>query len=146
MNKDKINQRQRDFDKTQRNINPIFRLRENNRTRIRNALQSNSKANNTIDLLGCDKNFFYQWIMWQLPREMDDNEFKENYDINHCRPIATFNLSNPDEQYDAFFWQNCQPLLKRKNHSKGAKRNLYSEVLQELKVRVFLKLYYPDEC
>ena len=75
---------------------------------------------------------------------MDYNEFKENYDIDHCRPIATFNLSDPNAQYDAFFWQNCQPLLKHKNRSKGAKRNLYSEVLQELKVRVFLKLYYPE--
>ena len=30
--------------------------------------------------------------MWQLPREMDDNKFKESNDIDHCRPIATFNL------------------------------------------------------
>ena len=41
--------------------------------------------------------------MWQLLREMDDNKFKENYDIDHCRPIATFNLSDPNAQYDAFF-------------------------------------------
>ena len=49
--------------------------------------------------------------MWQLPREIDDNEFKEKYDIDHCRLIATFNLSDPDTQYDAFSWMNCQPLL-----------------------------------
>ena len=41
--------------------------------------------------------------MWQLPREMDDNEFKENYDFDHCRQIATFNLSDLNAHYDAFF-------------------------------------------
>ena len=56
--------------------------------------------------------------MWQLPHEMDDNEFKENYQIDHCRAIATFNLSDSDAQYDEFSWQNCQPLLKSKNLSK----------------------------
>ena len=74
---------------------------------------------------------------------MDDNEFKENYNIDHCRPIATFDLSNPENQYDAFHWSNCQPLLKSKIYSRGPKRNLYSEVLQEFKATVFLKLYHP---
>ena len=58
LNKDKINQRRRDTDKIKRSLNPIFRLREINRVRIRKALKSNNKANNTIDLLGCNKNFF----------------------------------------------------------------------------------------
>ena len=75
---------------------------------------------------------------------MNNDEFRKSYDIDHCRPIATFNLSDPDAQYDAFSWQNCQPLLKSKNLSKGANRNLWSEIMMELKVTVFLKLYYPE--
>ena len=84
--------------------------------------------------------------MWQISYDISDDEFKNNWQIDHVRPISSFNLSNPNDQYDAFFWQNCQPLLKSKNLSKGAKRNLWSKVLQELKVRVFLKLYYPELC
>ena len=75
-----------------------------------------------------------------------DDEFKENYDSDHCRPIASFDLSNPEHQYDAFHWNNCQFLLTSKNHSKGAKRNLYSEVLQDLKATVLLKLYDSENC
>ena len=75
---------------------------------------------------------------------MNDNEFRQNYDIDHFRPLATFNLSDPDAQYDAFFWQNWQPLLKSKNLREGAKLNLWSQVMMELKVTVFLKLYYPE--
>ena len=59
-------------------------------------------------------------------------------------PISSFDLSIKENQFEAFGWPNCSPLLKSKNLSKGAKRNLYSEVLQELKATVFLKLYYPE--
>ena len=74
---------------------------------------------------------------------MSDDEFKKAYHVDYVRPIATYNLSDPENQYDAFHWTNTQPLLINKNFSKGAKRNLWSEVMQELKVTVFLKLYYP---
>ena len=47
-----------EYNKNRRNINPIFRLINNNRSRIYQALKSNSKTTNTIDLLGCSKKFF----------------------------------------------------------------------------------------
>ena len=43
---------------------------------------------------------------------------------------------------NTFYWSNCQPLLITKNLSKGAKRNLWSEVMQELKANGFLKVNY----
>ena len=145
LQKDKINEHRREYIKNQRNINPIYRLIENNRARIRSALQSNNKTTNTINLLGCNREFFYQWIIWQLPYEMEDNEFKENYHIDHCRAIATFDLSNEENQFIAFGWQNTQSLLKSKNLRKGSKRDLWSEVLQELKVIIFLKQYIRSD-
>ena len=128
------------------NNNVIFRLIINNRARIRDTLKLNNKATSLIDLQGCSKEFFFNEIKWQLPYEISDDEFKRRFHIDHVRPISSFDLSNPKNQYDAFNWTNTQPLLISKNLSKGAKRDLYSEVLQEMKLRVFLKLYYPDEC
>ena len=83
--------------------------------------------------------------MWQLPYEMSDDEFKTLYDIDHVQPIASFDLSIKENQFEAFVWTNCCPLLKHKNLIKGSKRNIWLEVLQELKATVFLKLYYPEE-
>ena len=77
---------------------------------------------------------------------MSDDEFKKLYDVDHVRPILSFNLSIEQNQYEAFGWNYCAPLLKHKNYSKGAKRNLLLEVLQELKATIFLKLYYPELC
>ena len=119
------------------NNNPIFRLVKNNRRRIDHALKSNDKAAHTIELLQCNWQFFYNWIQFQLPYEMSDDEFKKLYDIDHVKPIASFDLSIKENQFEAFVWTNCCPLLKQKNLSKGAKRNLWSEVLQEMKVVVF---------
>ena len=90
-----IIENKREYNKNRRHTNLIYRLILNNCTRIRDALKSNSKANHTIELINCTKDFFHQWVIWQLPYEMDDNEFKENYHINHCRAIATFDLSDP---------------------------------------------------
>ena len=144
--RESITENKKEYNKNRRHTNLIYRLILNNSTRIRDALKSNNKATSSIDLLGCSKELFFNWIKWQLPYEMSDDEFNKLFHIDHVRPIATFNLSDPESQYDAFHWTNAQPMLISKNLSKGAKRDLWSEVMQELKVRIFLKLYYPDEC
>ena len=133
-----------DYDKIQRNINPIYRLIKNNRNRIYEALKSNNKATDTINLLNCTRDFYYHWIKFNLPYEMSDDEFRNNYEIDHVVALSSFDFSNKENQFIAFGWENTRPLLKSKNRSKGAKRDLYSEVLQKLKIRMFLKLYYPE--
>ena len=57
--KDSIRNQKNEYIKNKRNTNPIFRLIENNRHRIRDALKSNSKTAHSIDLLGCSKEFFF---------------------------------------------------------------------------------------
>ena len=136
---------QNEYNKNKRNNNPIYRLIENNRNRIRNALKSNNKADHSIELLGCNKEFFYHFIKFLLPYDVNDDEFKNNYDIDHVVALANFDLSHQKNQFIAFSWQNCRPLLKSKNRSKGARREIWSEIMQELQVYVFLKQYYPDE-
>ena len=146
LNRHKIKEYKRIYENNKIHANSTLWLIKNNRTRIRDALKSNNKADHSINLLGCTKEFFYNFIKFQLPYEMDNNEFKENYHIDHVVPLASFDLSIPENLFIAFSWQNCAPLLKHKNLSKGAKRDLWSEVMQDLKVTVFLKLYYPEFC
>ena len=50
--------------------------------------------------------------MWQLNDDISDDEFKKNYHIDHVKPISSFNLSDPESQFEAFGWPNCCPLLK----------------------------------
>ena len=122
---------------------PVFRLIHNNRTRIRQALYLKNKTAQSIDLLGCSPNQFKNWIYWQLPYDMTDEEFKEKYHIDHVQAVSTYDLSIPDNQHIAFHWSNCQPLLATKNLSKGNRRDIWSEIMQEMKVKIYLNLN-PD--
>ena len=145
-NKDTILQHIKEYNKNKMNTDPLYKMIKNNRARIHNILNSNSKTNNIIKLLGCNKQFFNQWIKFNLRYDMSYEEFKEAYHIDHVVALANFDLSIPENEFIAYNWQNCAPLLKHKNLTKGARRNIWSEIMQELKVRVFLKLYYPDDC
>ena len=145
LNKDKMDKIKREYRKNRRTYNPIYRLIEINRRQINESLHYNKKATSTINLLGCNKEFFYHFIKFLLLYDISDDEFKNNYKIDHVVALENFDLSDQENQFIAFSWQNCRSLLNSKNRSKGAKRDVWSEVMQELQVYVFLKQYYPDE-
>ena len=142
-NKDALYPRKLLYILTRLTNDPVFRLIHNNRTRIRQALCLKNKTDHSIDLLGCSPIQFKKWIYWQLPYDMTNEEFKDKYQIDHVRAISTFDMSIPDNQYIAFHWSNCQPLLTKKNLSKGNRRNIWSEIMQEMKVKIYLNLN-PD--
>ena len=58
LNKVKILHQQNEYSKNKLNNNPIYELIANNRSRIHSFFKSNSKATNSIDLLGCNREFF----------------------------------------------------------------------------------------
>ena len=90
------------FFNKRRATDTIFRLLRNNQTRIFKTLRSNSKATNTIELIQCDRQFLYKWIQFQLSYEISDDEFRQNYHIDHVKAIANFDLSIKENQYEAF--------------------------------------------
>lgn len=52
----------------------------------------------------------------------------ENYGgvwhIDHVRPLRSFDLSQPEQQKQAFHYTNLQPLFATENLRKGAKVNM----------------------
>lgn len=121
-NKDRINQQKKD----QRRINPIkfreryknrfhtdsqFRLAQNIRTRIRKALERNSKSGKSLDLLGCTilelkvylENRFLPTMTWE--------NYGALWHIDHIKPCSSFDLTNEGEQRKCFHYTNLQPLF-----------------------------------
>ena len=74
---------------------------------------------------------------------MTDEEFKEKYHIDHVWTVRTYDLSIPDNHYIAFYWSNCQPLLATKNVSKENRRDIWSKIMQKMKVKIYFNLN-PD--
>ena len=116
------------------NIN--HRLILNTRTRMYEAIKGNSKSSTTKEILGIDIETYKRWIEYQMTPEMDFN----NIQIDHVKPISSFDVSNEDELFKAFNWKNTQPLLKEDNLRKGSKYNELDYQLQFIKASEFLKL------
>lgn len=76
----------------------------------------------TIDLLGCTiselrqhlENRFIGGMTWE-------NHGLHGWHIDHIRPCASFDLTQPAQQRECFHYLNLQPLWAKDNMSKSAK-------------------------
>ena len=84
--------------------------------------------------------FLKDWLEFQFYDGMSFDNYGVYWHIDHVRPCSSFDFSDLLHQLLCFNWKNLTPLRADKNISKGGKRNMFGECLQELKVKVFLKL------
>jgi hypothetical protein len=99
-----------------------FRLRMNLRHRIWGALRGATKADSLDQLVGCDA----QTLMAHLEAQFTDRMTWENYGkngwhVDHVKPCASFDLTDPEQQRACFHYTNLQPLWWDENIRKGAK-------------------------
>ena len=89
---------------------------------INRALRRSSaaKSDRTLELLGCTPLELRAWITAQFKPGMSWNN-RTAFHIDHKRPLASFDLRDPDQQRAAFHFTNLQPLWASENRSKGAK-------------------------
>jgi hypothetical protein len=89
------------------NINHV--LSERLRIRIRRALHGKCKSKSTIELLGCDVDFFKLHLQNQFQENMSWDNYGE-WHIDHIIPCCSFDLSIPEEQFKCFNYVNLRPL------------------------------------
>lgn len=101
-----------------------FHLRSNLASLINVAIrkQFGVKANRTNDLIGCTITKLRQHLEAKFSDGMSwDNYGKHGWHIDHIRPCASFDLSDPEQQRQCFHYTNLQPLWAADNIRKGAK-------------------------
>lgn len=90
------------------------------RTRLRRMLkiQSGTKFAPMLDLIGCS--------LPELLRHLEQNflpgmswENRKLWHVDHIRPCASFELTDPEQQRQCFHWSNLQPLWATDNIRKG---------------------------
>ena len=120
INKTKIRDRERRYENNRRKIDVCFRLRHNLRKRIWDALHSQKsyKINRTSQLVGCSIDQLKQHLEKQFTKGMSFSNYGQ-WHIDHIRPCASFDLSNPEEQKKCFNYTNLQPLWARENRIKS---------------------------
>jgi hypothetical protein len=100
-----------------------FRLKHITAARISSALSTYQtlKQNRTIEYLGCTIEEYTQYLEQKFTPDMTWENYGEYWEIDHIKPIASFNLSQEDQLYECFHYTNTQPLLKVDNREKSNK-------------------------
>lgn len=118
-NREKFAEYRRKYFKYRRKNDPIFRLTENLRARVRRVLKGKTKSAATMELIGCDIEFLKQHLQSQFTDGMTW-ENQGQWHVDHIRPCASFDLSKPEQQRECFHYSNLQPLWAEDNKRKGA--------------------------
>lgn len=78
------------------------------------------KAEKTQELLGCTFEFLKQHLESKFKNGMSWDK-PNSFHIDHIKPLASFDLTDPEQQKAACHWSNLQPLYPEENIRKGAK-------------------------
>lgn len=119
--------------------NPMTKLIWYQRSRIGIVLSQKGKIkkDSTMKLIGCTKQFFIDWVEWQLEDDMTWDNYGTYWHVDHVIACSSFDLTNKEEQLKCFSWKNLQPLKKFLNLSKHNKIINKYILLQEFKVKMY---------
>jgi hypothetical protein len=106
---------------TQQANNLHWRIKKNLATRIWWALHAKvCGSKNVPKLLGCTVKELKAHLAAQFRPGMSWGNYGE-WHIDHLRPCASFDLTDPEQQRQCFNYTNLQPLWAKDNLSKGSR-------------------------
>jgi Prasinovirus endonuclease VII len=112
----------REKDRIKRATDPQFRLRKNLSRRIREKLGAGGKKSvKTMSLIGCSIDHLRLWLTFYFQPGMSWSNYGKVWHIDHIKPCARFQLSDPKQQKICFHYTNLQPLFAEDNLRKGAR-------------------------
>tara|TARA_R110000782_G_C14670409_1_gene398919 strand:+ start:212 stop:718 length:507 start_codon:yes stop_codon:yes gene_type:complete len=125
-NRDKIkeyNQKHKEYhrlwNQQQRRENIQFRLKDSIRSRIYQSVLN--KSDSSRDILGCSIEEYVVYLGRMFDKNMSWDNYGTYWEVDHIKPISSFNLTKDDEVKDCFNYKNTQPLSVDENRKKGNK-------------------------
>tara|TARA_R110000824_G_scaffold92959_1_gene225129 strand:- start:43 stop:738 length:696 start_codon:yes stop_codon:yes gene_type:complete len=117
--------RRRDYARERRKRDPLFKFTGNLRSLIYEAFKracngSHVKRSSTVDILGCDFDFFVSYISEQFEEGMTLSNHGE-WHLDHDTPISS--AKTEEDIIRLNHYTNFKPLWARDNLRKGAKLN-----------------------
>jgi len=82
------------------------------RCRIFNAIKTNSKSKRTVEILGCNVEYFKNHLESQFLPEMSWENHGTIWEIDHIKPCALFDFTIEENILECFHYTNHQPLFK----------------------------------
>ena len=93
-----------------------FRVLKLSRRRLLHAMKGRVKPARTMELVGCTADELIGYLQELVPEGAD----LKDYHIDHIRPCASFDFSDPEEIRTFFNYTNLHPLPPQANRRKGA--------------------------
>jgi hypothetical protein len=106
--------------------NPVVRLKWINRSRIHSALYRQSASKMVRSIVGCDAKQLRRYIESKFQPGMTwENQGKKRgtWQLDHIRPLASYDLSDINQQREAFHFTNLRPEWFEENSRKRSHWN-----------------------
>jgi DNA-binding ferritin-like protein (Dps family) len=128
-NKDRLNKQHKEYNYSHRqqqakifrdkyNSDTEFKIKHTLRRRLRHAIKGTIKKKSVHELLGCDIDFFREYIEKQFLKGMNWKNHGK-WHIDHIKPCDSFDLSDKEQQKKCFHYSNLQPLWAKDNLKKS---------------------------
>ena len=101
-----------------------YKIKHNYRTRVAAALRAQyaTKDVTSLELMGCTIDTAIAHIESQFKEGMNwENWAHHTWHIDHIRPCASFDLTDPEQLKQCFHYTNLQPLWAKDNMQKSDK-------------------------
>lgn len=110
-----------EYDRNRTKVDLNYRLAKNLRSRLHNAMRGGPKSTSAIRHLGCSIPELRAHLEARFTQEMNWDNYGIVWEIDHVRPLANYDLSNPEIAMQLCHYTNLQPLLVLENKRKSNK-------------------------
>ncbi len=100
---------------------------------LRRLYLNNGPCKGVSDILGINREKFFDYINSQLIKGMVIDNFGKIWGFDHIVPVELFDLNNPDEFKLCWNYNNIMPMFIHDNRKKGATVHFSLEKLNSMK-------------
>jgi hypothetical protein len=120
-NRDTLRVKELEYQKKKRKEDPFYRVKHNIRTRFTKLFNGKIKCKHSLEALGCDLEFFKQYISEQFEPGMTwENYGHDTWHIEHIVPLDAAK-GDVERIYELWHYTNLRPMSAQENWKKGSK-------------------------
>lgn len=76
------------------------------------------KPGKITDEVGCDTRFIRKYLETKFYADMSWTNYGVVWEIDHIKPLCSFDLTDPSSRVSACHWSNLRPLTRQENSEK----------------------------